>query len=312
MAHRRQARDHQVIAVLTKFPEPFFPHRSNFYYSQLLEGMESKAQELGFRLEEFPTQVPGAPDGRKLTRIFRARGIRGVVFFQGGDFNVEFPDLEWEHFAIVGMGFHSKSQRMHRIATDQLLALEMCLEYASQSGAKRIGLALTSQLDPRMRYAAAGRFFAWQQLHTEFARIPPMRSTEENPVPEDFYTWMLEHQPDCVIGEWSAIPGWVREVNPRMRKPASCIMFNRVSDAEAPGVDARLPLIGKTAISVLARELYLNHYGLPEAPEVILVSGAWREASLPKTDSAAADLPAPTVRNPRIRKSSSRPRKTTA
>ncbi len=291
MAHRRQAPARQVIAVVTKFGYPFFSRRDVVYCNEILAGMEAKADELGFQLEEFPTLGPDALSGKRLTQILRARGIRGVIFLASGDFDDDFPELEWAHFAIVAQGFHSKSRRMHRVAPDHLQGLEVCLEHAAARGCRRIGLALTGSLDPRLRYAVSGRFFAWQAMQPEHLRIPLMPTEGEIPLQGDFDAWMLEHQPDCIIGERAFLPEWIDQVNPRLDHPAICLLFNRREEATVPGVDSQLPLVGKTVISVLARELYLNHYGLPEAQEVILVNGAWRESGGPAsvTDVAITD-----------------------
>ncbi|MBC8011096.1 MAG: LacI family DNA-binding transcriptional regulator [Burkholderiales bacterium] len=274
----RSKTSEQTIALLTKFPVPFSEmHEYGRFEAELHRGIKEKASELGFRVEEFPTAVPGAPDAERLTGILRARGIRGVLLFPSGDIEVGFPVLDWKHFAVVAAGFHANHWPMHRTALDQGRAIEQCLARLTEVGFTRIGLGLSRRLDPRWNYAASGRFVVWQMTQPAKNRIPFVPSDEEFPTKEEFEEWLIKHRPEAVIVKGTGYVMGVNEVNAKLGLNILPVLITATPDAQVAGAPARPDLLGRTSISVLARELYLNHFGIPETPEVTLVSSKWQD-----------------------------------
>jgi len=277
----RSKASEQTIALLTKFPVPF-SELTDFgrFESELHRGIKEKASELGFRVEEFPTAVPGAPDAERLTGILRARGILGVLLFPSGDIEVSFPALDWKHFAVVAAGFHANQWPMHRTALDQGRSVEQCLTRLTELGFKRIGFGLTRQLDPRWNYAASGRFVVWQMSQPVKNRVPLVPGSEEFPGKEQFEKWLVQHRPDAVILKAEGYVAGVKAVNANHGLNILPVVITATPDERLAGAPARPDLLGRTSISVLARELYLNHFGIPETPEVTLVSAKWQDGPL--------------------------------
>lgn len=296
VSSRRRSMPPQTIAYLTKFDRPF--HRipnMPLFCKQLLAGMTDKAASLGFRLEEFPTCLPDSPDATRLTRILLARGIRGVMLFPSGDFSVSFPALEWTHFAVVAAGFHSRHWPVHRTAMDQGRGVEQCLENLQARGYRRIGFALSKSLDPRWGYAASGRYFSWQAIQPRANRIPMIPTDEDIPTNEDLVKWAVRQRPDAVIIHQDPYIDVLRGLKASHGLDVLPVVINSSARDEVPGVVPRTEELGRTSISVLARELYLNHYGVPAVPEVTLVGGQWRDGvglrPLPAGASPGVDGP---------------------
>lgn len=276
---RRKASE-QTIALLTKFAEPFRVLRSTrLFESELYRGIEEKAAELGFRVEEFATAVPGAPSAERLTGILRARGIRGVLLFPSGDIDVGFPELDWRHFAVVAAGFHANQWPVHRTALDQGRSVEMCLTHLTALGYRKIGFALSRALDPRWNYAASGRFLVWQASQPARLRVPWVASEREFPVDEELEAWLLKHRPEAVIVINADYANGVERLAANHGLDVVPVVITATAREDLAGAPARPDLLGRTSISVLARELYLNHFGIPAAPEVTLVSAQWREGA---------------------------------
>lgn len=276
---RRKASE-QTIALLTKFAEPFHVVRSTrLFESELYRGIEEKAAELGFRVEEFATAVPGAPSAERLTGILRARGIRGVLLFPSGDIDVGFPDLDWQHFAVVAAGFHANQWPVHRTAMDQGRSVELCLAHLTALGFRRIGFGLTRVLDPRWNYAASGRFLVWQASQPKRNLVPWIESADEFPSEEALEKWLLKHRPDAVIVFNAGYADGVERLNKKHGLEVVPVVIAATTRDDLPGAPARPDLLGRTSISVLARELYLNHFGIPAVPEVTLVSSQWRDGT---------------------------------
>jgi len=277
----RSKASEQTIALLTKFPVPFSELRDyGRFEAELHRGIKEKASELGFRIEEFPTAVAGAPSAERLTGILRARGILGVLLFPSGDIEVNFPALDWKHFAVVAAGFHANQWPMHRTALDQGRSVEQCLTRLTELGFKRIGFGLTRQLDPRWNYAASGRFVVWQMGQPVKNRVPLVPGSDEFPDKEHFEKWLVQHRPDAVILKAEGYVSGVKAVNAKHGLKILPVVITATPDERLAGAPARPDLLGRTSISVLARELYLNHFGIPETPEVTLVSAKWQDGPL--------------------------------
>ncbi|MBC8039004.1 MAG: LacI family DNA-binding transcriptional regulator [Opitutaceae bacterium] len=290
MSSRRKALPTQTLAVLTKFPYPLFtqPEKAEYYTLQLLEGLRQKAQELGFRLEEFPTAMPGAPSAERLSKILMMRGIRGVMLFPSGDFTVSFPELDWQHFAVVAAGFHSRHLTVHRTSINWAHSTTIALEKLQSRGFQRIALATTRYLDPRMQFSCSGRFLAWQLQQPKKNRIPIIPVEREGATDQEVEDWVLAQRPDAMLIYYDSTIDHIRKLARQHRFKIELVGMHATNRRDFPRVDTRSLHLGRTSISVLARELYLNHYGLPEVPEVTLVSGIWQEADNPDPTPAAA------------------------
>ncbi|MBC8009369.1 MAG: LacI family DNA-binding transcriptional regulator [Burkholderiales bacterium] len=268
----------QTIALLTKFASADDRQTSSTVFTlELLAGMAARAAEIGFLLEEFSTALPGAPDSERLNQILIARGIRGVILVPSGSLAQSFPALDWRHFSVVAAGFHARQWPVHRVALDQARSVELCLEQLTLRGYQRIGLAVTRDQDPRTNYTAAGAFLSWQLRQPERNRIPFI-PVDHYYVPSDaLEAWILEHRPEAVI--FNDIPSIdsIDSINTRHGLNVIPLAINFVERPGLGGVVPGVAQLGKTSVSVLARELYLNHYGFPELPEVTLVCGQWRE-----------------------------------
>jgi LacI family transcriptional regulator len=270
----------QTIALLTKFKEPFHRIRADRHFEgELYRGIVEKAAELGFRVEEFPTALPDSPSAERLTGILRARGIRGVLLLPSGDIDVDFPTLDWQHFAVVAAGFHANQWPVHRTALDQGRSVELCLANLTELGFRRIGFGLSQVLDPRWNYSASGRFLVWQATQPKRNLVPWVPCKEEFPTEEVFKNWLLKHRPEAVIVIGTGYAEGVERINAEHGLDVVPVVITGTHREDLGGAPARPDLLGRTSISVLARELYLNHFGIPPAPEVTLVSSQWRDGA---------------------------------
>lgn len=271
----------EVIAVLTKFDEPLRSWSApREFYSDLHAGLVERADELGFRVEEFPVHGVRPPTGAQLTRILRTRGIHGVVLFPGGGLERGYPDCDWRHFSVVAAGFHARAALpVHRTSTDYMVGMDACLSELERRGYKRIGLAFSKALDPNVGHTLSGRFLAWREQQPSRAQIPLVPGWEVLPSREVFLRWFRRYRPDCILTTDSAVTGWLHEAGLRVPNQVGVAALPVRHLADHAGMDARTREVGRLTINLLARELYLNHSGLPEVPEVALVAGAWRDGA---------------------------------
>lgn len=274
-----------TLAVLTKFAAPVAKAgRLSPFHSDLWAGLDERARELGFRLEEFHARGPATPSGQELTRRLEARGIRGIVLFPSGEQERAYPALDWRRFSIVAAGFHAQGVPVHRAASGHARAMEIALAELERRGYRRPGLAMTRQLDPHIRYAMSGRFLVWQQQEPASRRVPLLPDSTR----AGFEKWMRRHRPDIVLSLTSEALSRLLRMGVSVPQETAFLHLASPVEPGVAGIDLHTRLLGRTTIDMLARELYLNRQGIPDIPEIVLISGTWKEgATLRPAPSAA-------------------------
>lgn len=291
IAQRKHGSQNQAatIAVLTKFDDSTRSERKDIFYQDLWAGLEERANELGFRLEEFPI-FKNELTAKQLNRILFNRGIKGIVLFPGGNLQQSYPQLDWSQFAIVAAAFHAAKMPANRIASDHGQAMETALAELTHRGYRRIGLAMTSRLDPSIRYAMSGRFLSWQQTQPRTHRIPLVPGKNHTPNKEELLAWIRKHRPEVVLSLDIHAYEWMQELAEKIPDEIGYVHLAKKHNELVSGINLHTSRVGKAAIDVLARELYLNRYGLPEIPEVTLIAGSWEDGN--------STLPSPTPGQP--------------
>lgn len=266
-----------TLAVLTKFDIPLKRWRRNDgFYVEVWKGVEQRAAELGFRIEEFPVSGNDVLDGRRLTRILTTRGIRGLILFPGGGLDRVYPELDWPQFSLVAIGFHGPELPVHRISSNYSHALEIALAELTRRGYRRPGLAMTSCLDPLIRYSISGRFLSWQQSQPRSCRVPLIPGRSIEPERRAFQNWLEKQRPDVILGLEPSIL-WMKERMTRVRTKTDMVHLAKRTGDPFSGVNLRTANVGRTTVDMLAKELYLNRTGLPTCPELVQVSGRWED-----------------------------------
>jgi LacI family transcriptional regulator len=290
ISQRKGPHGAETLAVLSKFDKPITQWKEpEPFYSDLYRGIVDRAEELGFRVEEFPVWGPERLTGDRLTRILSTRGIRGVVLFPGGGLDRNFPELDWKRFAVVASAFHAKSMAVHRTSSNYAWAMEETLRQAQLRGYRRIGLAMNSRRDPATRYALSGGYLSWQVVQSARDRVPLIKGDSPAIKFEEFAQWVTRHKPDLVLGLELPVDKWLSRMGLKDPDAIGCTFLALRGATGVAGIDQRSYDVGRTTVTVLARELFLNHYGLPEIPEVTLINGVWREGRTIRKVSALVE-----------------------
>ncbi|QYY36695.1 LacI family DNA-binding transcriptional regulator [Ruficoccus sp. ZRK36] len=278
MATRRgpRAQTREGIALLTKFGEKLESWREpHIFYSDLYNGMVARCSELGFALQEFPTVGPDGLGSVALRRILRARNIRGVILMPGGDLERPFPTLDYENHCLVSVAYHSPELNIHRSAWDYSSGMAECLEQVVARGYQRVGLALNKRLDPETLYAFSGRFFAWQQSQPHNRRLPLVSGREKLLDKEKFLAWYHRWRPDCIVASIIDYKNWLHEVGISVPEECGYAMLSTRGLKNVSGIYSPPEQMGRAAVNLVVRELFINNMGLPLYPETVLLKGQW-------------------------------------
>lgn len=280
ISQRKGPHGAETLALLSKFDEPIALWKKHEpFYSDLFKGINDRAEELGFRVEEFPVWGKERISGERLTRILSTRGIRGVLLFPGGGLDRDFPELEWKNFAVVASAFHAKAMSVHRTASNYGWAMEESLLELERRGYRRIGLAMNSHLDPSTQFALSGRYLSWQIGLSAKSRVPLIKGTGARTTFDEFAAWVQQSKPDAILSLEVPVDTWLPRLGFSIPDDIGCAFLAIHGRTDVSGIDQRSYDVGRTTVTVLARELFLNHYGLPEIPEVTLINGVWVEGN---------------------------------
>ena len=169
--HRNTRKFAGVIAyVVTYAPETL---KSNITESTVVEAATAQALALNFQLESFQVNAPGMT-GERMSKLLRARGIQGVILSPRLPTPGPMPDLDWQHFSPVALGFSITNLTIHRVCTYHTHNMRLCLGQMRAHGYRRIGLVLPREIYERSRGHVLGAYMAEQCLLPDQERVDPL------------------------------------------------------------------------------------------------------------------------------------------
>lgn len=240
------------------------------------EGARRRGQQLGMRVEPF-WLGPGGLASAATCRMLRARAIRGNLI---APFPIAVYDheLEWSQMICVGLGYVFNHRALHRATHNHFRGTYVAYENLVRLGYRRIGLMLESDENRRVNYAWLGGYLAAQAIFAG-AEIKPLLTDAASHMRE-VKTWLRRARPDVVIGFGPAQYRALQELGCSIPRDLAFVALD-VEQTQLAGVDGvaginqNLPLIGASAIDILAGQLYHNSQGLPQRPVFSMIEGYW-------------------------------------
>jgi LacI family transcriptional regulator len=239
-------------------------------------GARLRAQQLGMRLEAF-WLGPGGMRADETCRMLRARAIRGNLI-SPFPVPVYAKELDWSQLICVALGYAFRSQLLPRATHHHFRGSYTAVENLSRLGYRRIGLMLTPDENSRVGYGWLGGYLAAHQV-SGGASLEPLFTPDLDDT-RTIRRWLACEKPDVVIGfgprqvsaleaAGCSIPGDIAFAALDVQQAK----LNAVRDVA--GIDQNLPVIGATAMDLLAVQLYHNEHGLPQGPVLSMVEGRW-------------------------------------
>jgi LacI family transcriptional regulator len=241
-------------------------------HRRIIAGAEARASELGFQIGVF-TLDDGPNNLARLARVFRARGIMGVIFLQASsnDTTAGFPS---DDFAVVQIDFDSPNLVQHTISLDHHLTLIGALTRLRSLGYQRLGLFIENYKDDRLINKWSAAFRSFQENQRGIGDIPVLKlETMESAA---FNAWRKSHRPDLVIGHVDRALGWLTSAG--LAVPTDIGFFNlNWNERTQPcaGLDLRPEMHGSVAVETLAAHTQRSERGLPSDPRTVMFKGMW-------------------------------------
>lgn len=279
----RKRRYQETIAIITRRDHPTSDDQPPFnFYDILYRAIVEHSLKLGFRIDRFSMENENC-SGARLSKILITRGIHGVIFFPGSTPKVDYPILNWDHFATVLVGYDPDWPILHQVVSDYAHDIDLALQIATQNGSRRIGLAIHEERDLNINHSWSSRFLNYQRHLPTKNRIPFIPGRDLSFKRETFLAWVQKQRPDTLLVAGDEEVHWLKEAGHRIPQDIRVINLIQRGEKELAGIDPRTEEVGRGAVELLRSLLQDNQLGLPEFPRLIAIKGRWSAgASFPK------------------------------
>ena len=279
MSYRRGVQPQQrqpVVAWVTNFPLRAQWRRTRVFV-EFYEAAAERAEQLGYRLEEFWLREGGMSAAR-VNQILRTRNITAVMLAPQPAAETELEDLGWRDMSAVTLGYSLVRPRLHLVSNHQFASMIQLMQCLQALGYRRIGLALPSGLDRRVHHGWLGGYLAEQHSLPAASRLAPWVFAEFSS--SQLRTWLKRARPDVVISPtervWNEMPrlGYRVPDDIGMAHPSVSALHDGRS-----GIDEISGAIGAAAMDLLSGLWQRNQRGIPEDPHRVLIEGHWVRGS---------------------------------
>lgn len=275
-----------TIAWFNNYPERhlFFNIHS---FRDYLAGARQRAEELGYKMEEFWLAEPGLTPAA-LNRRLIARGIRSILVFPLETAG-SLPDFPWAGFSSVALGYSLQNPQLHRVTNHHFRSALILLRELRRLGYKRIGYFLPEAYDRRVNLGPSSAYDAYDRSIPAEEKVPILfqRYFKDR---SGLAEWIERYRPEVVVTQDLLIWDWFNEHKLRVPEDIGLAFLN-VSHGERmlSGISQNDLQIGRAAVDFIVAMMHRNERGIPEVAQHVLLDGAW----IPNLTTRKVGPPAP-------------------
>ena len=259
---------------------PGMSEKTDTEYYRFWCGARDRASELGYKLEVFKLPDPRT-GARALSRLLDRRRIQGLLLAPLPP-GVETPDLDWNLFSTVAMGF-SHRPIFNLICSSQHRNAREAARKLRERGYKSLGLLTWEDIDWRTDFNFSAGFWAEQ---TSAKLKPHILDLPEHPHVKRHGTlirrWLEKNKIDAVVTPYIPLTLPVLgKLGFRIPEDIALATFSYLPQfPEQAGIDQLPEVSGKAAVNLLAGLLHRNERGLPSPPLRVFIDGCWADGAL--------------------------------
>lgn len=258
-------------------------------HPEFYSGAENKARELGFKLDHFWLREPGLTHLR-LSGILKARGITGLIVASHGREMGDALRLDWPRFSAIKIDYFPHEPLLHNVTNHQCDIVRLAVRRVVAAGYRRPGLVMHRGWDHAVDHHWTAGYLCEQQPLDERDRLPAHIFPAAHPVERwfnehggavepdaaEFRLWLERHRPDVIISKADFVLPLLKKMGLRVPRDIAFVdLFLDATDGAVAGVRQNHETVGALAVELLAGQLQLNKYGLPEIPTTTFVEGTW-------------------------------------
>jgi LacI family transcriptional regulator len=238
------------------------------------EGICQRADEMGYRIEEFAMADFGY-DGNRIARTLLSRGIRGVLL--GFSRERKFlPDFPLGEFSVAGLSTYFREAAVHRANFHGFFNVQLALDEIRKLGHRRTGLVVPELNNRVSGYLWSGAALDWQRRLPAKERCQPLVLSADQ-ASGDFRDWLKQEKPDSLLVYKLPARSWLSQAGYRVPDDIHLSFLYRTREemAEWPGIDGNLQRVGAAAFDLVVEGLHTNRFGIPSHPKEVLIKGDW-------------------------------------
>jgi DNA-binding LacI/PurR family transcriptional regulator len=244
---------------------------------EYFEGAQSRAAELGYKLEVFWLRDRGISKNNA-SKVLNTRGIRGILL-PPQPRTFAHLHLNWSQFSVVTFGYSLVSPHFHTVFPHYFRSMITVIRRLRALGYRRLGFAIHAPADKRVDQGWSAAFLCEQRLFRPQDRIPPLITKSFSDFSEKtFLNWYKAHKPDAIITFFYSmrIVNWLIEAGIRIPEDVGMAAPTlHPGETYMAGVVGYPRQIGSSAVDLLVDMIHRNERGIPEFPRYTLVEGKW-------------------------------------
>ncbi|MGE9291860.1 MAG: substrate-binding domain-containing protein, partial [Puniceicoccales bacterium] len=289
----RKVEMHSVIAWVTTF-DTEDGWANSWVFQKYFEGAVRRARHLGYRIEPFWAREKGMT-GERLSGILRARGINGVIIPPVPS-SFESLDLDWSLFASATIGHSFQEPALHRVAANLSEAMALVLEKCEKAGYERIGYVTPAETDERVKHSWMSVYLAWQKFLPRKKVVPMLYVKDTEKIEDRLGAWLEKNKPDLIITANRELLVWLPQMfNQKIPEDIGVVVLAKhIEDHyidQATGINQRDSAVGAAAVDMVVAQMQRNEIGLPDHPNVLLISGVWENGGTTRNELESLEAP---------------------
>lgn len=243
------------------------------YSKRFYEGVCKRADELGYKLEEFWMGQKGMT-GARAEKIFHARGIQGIII-PPCFYNPEIPDIDWSRFVVVSNLVHPAWEKVHRVVPHQFNNAKKALENLSDYSPEEILFCSTDKMETLVNQQFLSAYL-WYMHKFGGGKAPaPLVHGYLNYL-DELKKAIAKYNPKVLfVTEDFIIDMLTKDMGLRIPEDVRVVLPG-VNAHHDWGVDERPDIQGRCVVDILAMHLQHNQIGFMDYPSVMMVDGEWR------------------------------------
>lgn len=247
----------------------------NHTFRRLREGVQRRAEQLGYGVEEFWLQQPDMRPER-LKQIIQTRGIRGLILVAAvsPDTIDDGYNKFWQDFACAVIGVTHPNNQLNCSSNDQYLTARSATRKVIELGYKRPLLVVPSEddalLDDKFSagfYSAVRALPARERL--DFVALDPS-------APKKAIAAIQKLKPDVVITNKVELYDALVDVGVKIPRELGLVHLDwHDGISQLAGMRQNNRVVGSAGVDLVVGQLQKNEYGSQEFPKVVHIESVW-------------------------------------
>jgi len=266
---RRRTFYRETIAWCADEPRP-----AKDWLHPMLESAEAFGKTSGYNFDYFTVDPTDTADCQRLARIWKARGIHGVIFlpFRKLQSELSFP---WDSMCWVKIGHSILQPRLHEVGRDYHTDLSVACEWLAQQGCHRPGFACYRERDKLTIFSRPLLEFSVTYYHGKSdAPTLPYRDLSDLQAPA-IRAWLSGNRfdslilPDLPPARYKTIHAFIQQVPTVLLSPPDS---GRKLPPRHLSFIAPYQTAGEAAVNMMHRLLRNKEVGIPPREHRLLMS----------------------------------------